>query len=41
VIVSETVRLGRILKDTYDIVGATLGLRAVNGAAKEKAARAA
>jgi O-antigen biosynthesis protein len=41
VIVSETVRLGRILKDTYDIVGAGLGLRAVNGAAKEKAARAA
>jgi len=41
VIVSETVRLGRILKDTYDIVAAGLGLRAVNGTAKEKAARAA
>jgi len=41
VIASETVRLGRILRDTYDIVAAGLGLRAINGAAKEKAARAA
>jgi len=41
VIVSETIRLGRILNDTYDIVAAGLGLRGINGAAKEKAARAA
>src|SRR5262249_60491004 len=31
VIVSENVRLARILNDTYDIVAAALGLRPVNG----------
>src|SRR5262249_43263651 len=34
VIVSETLRLGRILNDTYDIVAAGLGLRAINGGAR-------
>ncbi len=41
VIVSETVRLGRILNDTYDIVAAGLGLRAVNGGGAKAPARAA
>jgi len=41
VIVSENLRLGRILNDTYDIVAAGLGLRPVNGGAAAATAEAA
>jgi glycosyltransferase involved in cell wall biosynthesis len=41
VIVSENIRLARILNDTYDIVAAGFGLRPVNGSAVPAAARAA
>src|SRR5262249_61637986 len=41
VIVSENVRLARILNDTYDIVAAGLGLRPVNGGATATPAEAA
>jgi hypothetical protein len=41
VIVSENIRLARILHDTYDIVGSGLGLRPVNGGAAPAAAEAA
>jgi hypothetical protein len=41
VIVSENLRLGRILNDTYDIVAAGLGLRPVNGGAAPATAEAA
>ncbi len=35
VIVSENVRLARILRDTYDITADGLGLRGVNGKTPE------
>ncbi len=41
VIISENVRLGRILNDTYDIVAVGLGLRPVNGGETTVAAEAA
>jgi glycosyltransferase involved in cell wall biosynthesis len=41
VILSENLRLARILNDTYDIVAAGLGLRPVNGGAAPAAAEAA
>ena len=41
VIVSENLRLGRILNDTYDIVAVGLGLRPVNGGAAPATAEAA
>jgi hypothetical protein len=36
VIISENLRLARILNDTYDIVAAGLGLRPVNGSVQTK-----
>ncbi len=41
VIISENLRLGRILNDTYDIVAAGLGVRPVNGTTAEAPAQAA
>ena len=41
VIVSENVRLARILNDTYDIVAEGLGLRPVNGGGTVTSAEAA
>src|SRR4029453_13648735 len=41
VIVSENIRLARILNDTCDIVAAGLGIPPVNGSAPPAAARAA